>query len=72
MDLKPGVVEAIEAMFALCEAINKNELTTAELAEGCRRAISDGHEMAQIDLVMMCEAVRLASEAAYVSSVPCP
>lgn len=58
--LRPGCIEAMEATFALCEAISKNKLTVNDLAEVCRMAIDDGHDMAQVDLAMMSSAITLA------------
>lgn len=57
--MKPGVAEAIDAMFALCEAIHDG-LTVNDLVEGCKLAIADGHDMAQIQLFMMSEAIRIS------------
>jgi len=57
--MKPGVPEAIEAMFALCQAIG-DDVSVNDLAEGCKLAIADGHDMAQIQLFMMSEAIRIS------------
>lgn len=63
-NLRPGCIEAMEATFALCDAINGYGLTLNDLTEVCRWAIDDGHDMAQIDLAMMAMAIARAKEEA--------
>ena len=58
-ELPQGCIEAMEATFALCDAINDNDLTVNDLKEVCCLAIDDGHDMAQIDLAMMAMAIGL-------------
>ena len=58
--MKNGCIEAMEATFALCEAINGNELTLDDLTEVCQMSMAEGHDMAQIDLSMMSMAVERA------------
>ena len=52
-----GCDEAMKAMFSLCNAINKNDLTICDLTTACRLSIKEGHEMAEICLHMMSRAV---------------
>lgn len=58
-DLRPGCIDAMNATFDLCEAINENELTVNDLMQVCRVAIDNGHDMALIDLCMMTAAIEL-------------
>ena len=57
--LKPGVCEAIDAMFEMQAAISSNGLSIADLVEGLALAIDgprqgdDGHDMALISMAMM-------------------
>ena len=62
LSLPAGALEAMEATFTLCEAINQNELTINDLIAVCRLAIEDGHDMAQIDLTMMATAISRAKD----------
>ena len=70
--LKPGVIEAIEAFFAMDAAIQVNELTIGDLAEGLALAIdgprqgNDGHDMAMITTMMMFKALGMDRD-----GVPC-
>ncbi len=70
--LKPGVIEAIEAFFAMDAAIRVNELTIGDLAEGLALAIdgprqgNDGHDMAMITTMMMFKALGMDRD-----SLPC-
>lgn len=70
--LKPGVVEAIEALFAMDAAIQANSLTIGDLAEGLALAIdgprqgNDGHDMAMITTMMMFKALGMDRD-----SLPC-
>lgn len=63
--LKPGVVEAITALFVMHEAILFRELTIGDLAEGLALAIdgprqgNDGHDMAMITTTMMLKALEI-------------
>ena len=59
-ELRPGCLEAMEATFTLCEAINENELCVNDLTQVCRLAMSQGHAMAIIDLCMMITAIERA------------
>ena len=58
--MKHGVAEAVDSMFALCEAIDVNKLSIDDLREGCRLAVDGGHGLIEIDLAMMSNAVRLS------------
>lgn len=57
--LKPGTVEAIDAMFALDSAIREYGLSIQDLMDGLALAIEgprqgdDGHDMALIAMGMM-------------------
>lgn len=57
--LKPGVVEAIDAMLALDSAVRENGLSIQDLMDGLALAIEgprqgcDGHDMALIAMGMM-------------------
>lgn len=57
--LKPGVTDAVNAMFAMELAIRENELSIRDLMDGLALAIKgprqgeDGHDMAIIALKMM-------------------
>ena len=61
-ELRPGCIDAMNATFDLCEAINENELTVADLMQVCRVAIDNGHDMALIDLCMMTTAIELVKD----------
>ncbi len=37
-------VDAMTALFALCEAIQKSELTVNDLTDICKMSIEDGHD----------------------------
>lgn len=56
--LKPGVVPAVQNMMDLCRTIDSCGLTINDLADGCRLAIADGHDHAEICLSMMTIAVK--------------
>lgn len=70
--LKPGVIEAVEALFAMDAATQANGLTIGDLAEGLALAIdgprqgNDGHDMAMITTMMMLKALEIDRE-----SIPC-
>ena len=57
--LRPGVVDAVEAVFALSDAIG-DELSIYDLAAGCVLGIESGFAMIQIRLAMMSMAVQEA------------
>jgi len=61
-DLRPGCIDAMNATFDLCEAINANALTVTDLIQVCRVAIDKGHDMALIDLCMMTAAIEKTAE----------
>ena len=56
---KPGLFEAVQAMFAMEKAIRENELTIDDLTTGLSVAIDksrgndSGHDMALISMAMM-------------------
>jgi len=52
-DLAAGCVEAMEAAFALTEAIDKHGLSVADLTGICRVAIGGGHDLMRVALSMM-------------------
>lgn len=60
--LRPGVAEAMDAVFALSEAIHTHQLSALDLAAGCELAIEDGHDMLVIQLCMMLHAVQLSQK----------
>lgn len=51
-NLKPEAMQAVAAMFSLCEAIG-GDVTMLDLMDVIRVSVKDGHEMAQIQLAMM-------------------
>ena len=57
--LKPGVADAIDAMFAMDAAIRENGLSIKDLMDGLALAIEgprqgdDGHDMALVTMSMM-------------------
>lgn len=63
-ELKPGVIEAIEAMLAMDMAIRDNDLSMFDLAKGLALAIEgprqgdDGHDLAIITTLMMVAALK--------------
>ena len=61
-NLPSGCFEAMEAAFALCEAIESSELTTEDLHNTVRLAVADGHDMMMICLLMMIKAIEGAKE----------
>ena len=60
--LPEGVPEALDGLFGMCGAIGEHELTVNDLEAGCRLAIANGFDMAQIQLCMMLRAVEIAQE----------
>jgi hypothetical protein len=67
---KPGLFEAVQAMFAMEKAIRENELTIDDLAAGLSVAIDksrgndSGHDMALICMSMMTIAINQDKAAA--------
>ncbi len=57
--MKSQAIDAMAAIFELCEAIHKGELSTRDLQEVMTAAIESGHEMMQIQLWMAVHALRL-------------
>lgn len=52
-------MDAMDALFAFCEAMNKG-LSTNDLADVMRASIASGHDRLAIDLAMASHALRLA------------
>jgi hypothetical protein len=51
--LAPGVEDVMDAAWALCDILNKHDLTIADLREGFNLAFDDGKEYIQICLTML-------------------
>jgi len=60
--LPPSVPDVIDAAMALFEAfqVNPDDVTIQSLADGLSLAMADGHDMAELYLAMLANAVRLA------------
>lgn len=53
-------IEAMEHLFAFCDAVHNGNLTGSELTEIILAAVEEGHEMMQICVVMAQFALREA------------
>lgn len=51
-DLKSGVIDAVEASFALHNAITENDLSFQDLMDGFTLAIDSGHGSLTLSLAM--------------------
>ncbi len=58
IELPDGCEKAMDAIFELCEIITKHGLTVNDLTKVCCLAIDQGHDMMQIHLAMVSEALR--------------
>lgn len=56
-DLKPGVVDAIDGLLQLCNAVTEHQLSIADLQAGVAMAIESGHDTAAIALFMASRAI---------------
>lgn len=53
-------IDAMEAIFNLCDAIGDSNLACGDIVEIAKRAISEGHDMIEIRLAMAINGIRLA------------
>ena len=57
----PDVIDAAMALFGACQS-NPEDVTIQSLADGFSLAMADGHDMAELYLAMLANAVRLSKQ----------
>ena len=63
-------IDAMEAIFELCEAMSKGNMSLNDLTEVIRAAVSEGHDMMAIQLSMAAIAASKVSKERNQITIP--